>query len=1267
MIILQCNVCGGEIELSPDGTMGQCKFCRNKFYFKNPKNDYLINEINKANEFLRKSDFDNASVLFNAIEKSYPEDAEVLWGSLMSKYGIVDVIDDRTGNIIPTCSRLVKESIFNDPLYIKALENAAPEQKAEYERRAKIIDRLEKKIYRDYQQEEDYDVFISFKARGPKGELTEDAVVARNIYDELTARGIKTFFSEVSLQGRIGEDFEPIIFRALYSCKFFILVATSEENLNAVWVKNEWTRFRDRAKAENLNKCACAVFRSDAISLHAFNPIFRSGQGIDLAKFPAGGYEKLLADSLCRTLGKTPSAIDNYEEKIRQVNEQTQKLLERAEQATKSTQKNVSSNTLYTNIKSAGIKFFRNGMYQDAKAKFSEALNYDSNDEELIFLSSLCDALLNESTIPIKASYRNIVEQLSKLSKRRLSDEESTSTVTLYTQSFFITAAAYIDTIVRMDQKIPNLLQQIAPALYGCYAVFNEILSFPQANQPDTNLNHYINQVLTLLIDQQEIVTNEAQHYNIGAFPSGKYKFNSINDLFSLLKLEMQYQDGLKYYYNEDYLQAAKVFDELGDYKKSAGYYETSMIKAIPQRYEIAVDNYNNGDLDNAEKEFREFSNYLDSKNYLLDIEEKKRSTIYDTAEELYQKEYYNSALNEYKKLSNYKDSEEKIKACQEAIAEIDAQTFKSQQRTALRAFIVGIILTCGLVGFYIYGIADLRSFYVDINYGLPLGMIFISIVVFAILFCFAIGPDSKKHFEFFIFIFFLICLALNLTVLILPSTKTITLTEASDYTAFKNCPYGNYILESDLNLENSRLKRIEIFTGSIDGNGYAIENLDLSEKSWIKRNKGEIQNITFRDCVFDVNLIQNNRRNIAGLVLDNVTINSPLFDKNKDATSIAVTMRNCEVNDVALANIDNISSLDIEKCKINKLLADTTSISIKDLMISDSELFSMLFNSCYDLENITVKNSIFYDAFTPECTNIKNLSVIDSVLNKEFITECNGSVEGITVKNTTMNYNSNGVEAMGFIGSVSNCNLFQDVYFENVQINVGAEADIRYLGSVVGDFGSANYVYNVGIKNISIVCDPAFKADVLGGMFGHIFISKDDRVFDSCFAEDVILKVYATKTGSGYIPSIGGMIGGVSHANFLHAGKLTNCYVGDLQIYGNFNAIDSVSLMIGSVPNNYFTIEHCYSTIAVDEGNYAEDNTLRGMVGRFGNGTIYLDYSYSDIYFLAPNAQYNGENNYLASTASITDSSIMDLLELDTAKWTMTENGPALIWAQDK
>lgn len=96
-------------------------------------------------------------------------------------------------------------------------------------------------------------MFICYKETDENGDRTRESLMAQEIYYNLTQQGRRVFFARITLEDKAGAQYEPYIFAALNSAKVMIVVGTSAENFNAVWVKNEWSRFlslmrKDRTK-----------------------------------------------------------------------------------------------------------------------------------------------------------------------------------------------------------------------------------------------------------------------------------------------------------------------------------------------------------------------------------------------------------------------------------------------------------------------------------------------------------------------------------------------------------------------------------------------------------------------------------------------------------------------------------------------------------------------------------------------------------------------------------------------------------------------------------------------------------------------------------------------------------------------------------------------------------------------------------------------------------------------------------------------------------
>ena len=253
MALLKCKMCGGDLEISEGASVAECEYCGTKQTVPKSTDENLQGFFNRANTLRIKSEFDKAEKLYEKIIQVDPTQAEAYWGLILCKYGIDYVDDPLTLKKVPTCHRVSFDSIVADDDYKSALEHADLLQRAIYEEQAKEIDRIQKEILALAQKEESYDVFICYKETDSNGMRTQDSVIANDIYYQLTQEGFKVFYAAITLEGKLGSAYEPIIFAALNSAKVMLVIGTKPEYFNAVWVKNEWSRFlkiikKDRSK-----------------------------------------------------------------------------------------------------------------------------------------------------------------------------------------------------------------------------------------------------------------------------------------------------------------------------------------------------------------------------------------------------------------------------------------------------------------------------------------------------------------------------------------------------------------------------------------------------------------------------------------------------------------------------------------------------------------------------------------------------------------------------------------------------------------------------------------------------------------------------------------------------------------------------------------------------------------------------------------------------------------------------------------------------------
>lgn len=243
MAVFKCKMCGGNLEVQEGMTVCECEYCGSKQTVPQLDDEKKINLFTRANRLRQANEFDKASGVYESIVTEFPEEAEAYWGLILCKYGIEYVDDPKTGRKIPTCHRSSFDSVMDDQNFDLVMEYSDPTSRVVYREEAKAIEELRIGIIEVSSKEEPYDIFICYKETDAMGERTIDSVIAQDVYDALTEKGYKVFFSRITLEDKLGQEYEPYIFAALNSAKAMLAFGTDYEYYNAVWVKNEWSRF----------------------------------------------------------------------------------------------------------------------------------------------------------------------------------------------------------------------------------------------------------------------------------------------------------------------------------------------------------------------------------------------------------------------------------------------------------------------------------------------------------------------------------------------------------------------------------------------------------------------------------------------------------------------------------------------------------------------------------------------------------------------------------------------------------------------------------------------------------------------------------------------------------------------------------------------------------------------------------------------------------------------------------------------------------------
>ena len=253
MAILKCKMCGGDLEVISGATVAECEYCGTRQTLPKANDEVIRNLFNRANNLRIKCEFDKAEQIYEKILQQNDNEPEAHWGIILCKYGVEYVEDPKTFKRIPTCHRTSYDTVTADADYIAAIEKADVVSRDVYEAEAKAIDGIQKSILNIVNNEKPFDIFICYKETDENGKRTVDSTIANDIYHQLSQEGLKVFYSAITLEDKLGQEYEPYIFAALNSAKAMLVIGTKPEYFSAVWVKNEWSRYlklmkNDRSK-----------------------------------------------------------------------------------------------------------------------------------------------------------------------------------------------------------------------------------------------------------------------------------------------------------------------------------------------------------------------------------------------------------------------------------------------------------------------------------------------------------------------------------------------------------------------------------------------------------------------------------------------------------------------------------------------------------------------------------------------------------------------------------------------------------------------------------------------------------------------------------------------------------------------------------------------------------------------------------------------------------------------------------------------------------
>lgn len=659
MAIIKCKMCGGDLKLIEGHSVCECEYCGTRQTVPSVDNEKKMTLFSRASRLLRNCEFDKASGVFETIVADFPEEAEAYWGLVLCKYGIEYVDDPATGKKIPTCHRSGFDSVLDDANFEQACENADAIARRVYRDEARQIEELRINIIEVSGKEDPYDIFISYKETDENGERTLDSVIAQDIYSELTEKGYRVFFSRISLESKLGTEYEPYIFAALNSAKVMLVVGTDYENFDAVWVKNEWSRFL---------KLIASGQKKTLI------PVFKNMDAYDMPK----EFAKLSAQDMGK-VGAMQDLVRGVEKLVPLKKQETVQVEKVTEKVIVQQQSEGSMKT------DAAIKrgklALEDGEWEKAKQYFDQALTLDAECAEAYFGIAMAELRAKDPESYIRAA----TSQMPKTEKLNIPEETAhirksvaENEVPNYLSEGAVTALYQFDRSYSSNQKGQQEIQNQVRQQIETNRNLTRALRFAQGEEK-TRIEGFKNNLFARLKENVEKARKQEEENRNRTKQNYEKFLKEADQKAQDLNQEARTQQ-TKIYQNAVSLQGkAKTVSDyqaaIAELKKTPRFQDTA---ARIQTCEKAIGEIQTREHKEREEQARKAAAKKKRTSAILAIlvvlaiaaffavtkvviPEQQRSTAYQEAMTLYSQGQYDEAIGALQALGDYKDSESKI------------------------------------------------------------------------------------------------------------------------------------------------------------------------------------------------------------------------------------------------------------------------------------------------------------------------------------------------------------------------------------------------------------------------------------------------------------------------------------------------------------------------------------------------------------------------------------------------------------------------------
>jgi len=716
MYVFKCKMCGGTLQIQKNQTVATCEYCGTKQTLPKLDDEKRANLFDRANHFRRNSEFDKAMSIYEQILNEDDTDAEAHWSIVLCRYGIEYVEDPSSHKRIPTVNRAQFTSIYMDEDYKAAIKNADVYQKDVYESEADTIDNIQKGILTISQKEEPFDVFICYKETDNNGRRTYDSVLGNDLYHELTHEGFKVFYSRITLEDKLGTAYEPYIFAALNSAKVMVVIGTKPEYFNAVWVKNEWSRYLSLIK-NGAKKILIPAYKD--MDPYDLPEEFSHLQAQDMTKLGfmqdlIRGIKKITADTT-KSSAKETVVISSGNANVTALLKRVFMFLEdgefkRADDFCEQVLNIDAENAqAYLGKLMSELEVGKQEDLLDCKDPFDDNNNYK---KALKYSDDKLSAVLKGYISHIND--RNEKERLEAIYNRGISSMQSARNETEYKNAaaIFRQIPNYRDASVKIEEcleqaeiarkdAIYNQAKYIMNSysitsyataisqfetikdwkdsqeqIYACQLKIEEIKAKEEADRleniriaEEDRLKREHNAEVKRIEEDKRRRRNKKKSVIITAIVAACIVFLVL--LKIIIIPAVSYSKAIALYDAGKYNEAITAFESLGSYKDSTTKI-TECKEAIKEvTYLSAVSLYDVGKYEQAKRIFESLNGYKDSTTKITECKEAIKEVTYLSAVSLYDAGKYNEAITAFESLGSYKDSTTKITECKEAIKEV--------------------------------------------------------------------------------------------------------------------------------------------------------------------------------------------------------------------------------------------------------------------------------------------------------------------------------------------------------------------------------------------------------------------------------------------------------------------------------------------------------------------------------------------------------------------------------------------------------------------